>query len=139
MRLLKLRVSKTLIDGAHGVGMLDLDVKDLGCDMYASCCHKWMLGPKGTGVLYANKDLIEELDALFVGGYSDTGWLISEEKSEITGLRADSHRFFYGTQNTRLIRRHKCRCRLFTIHSDTEGRRTNFRVESNAFRRLTWQ
>lgn len=93
---------KTLIDGAHGVGMLDLDVKDLGCDMYASCCHKWMLGPKGTGVLYANKDLIEELDALFVGGYSDTGWLISKEKSEITGLRADSHRFFYGTQNTAL-------------------------------------
>ena len=45
----------TLIDGAHGVGMLNLDVKDLGCDMYVSCCHKWMLGPKGTGVLYANK------------------------------------------------------------------------------------
>ena len=93
---------KTLIDGAHGVGMLKLDVKDLGCDMYASCCHKWMLGPKGTGVLYANKDLIEELDALFVGGYSDTGWIVGEEKSEITGLVSTSHRFFYGTQNTAL-------------------------------------
>jgi selenocysteine lyase/cysteine desulfurase len=92
----------TLIDGAHGVGMLNLDVKDLGCDMYASCCHKWMLGPKGTGVLYANKTLIDELDALFVGGYSDTGWTISEEKSEIKGLRLDSHRFFYGTQNSAL-------------------------------------
>ena len=92
----------TLIDGAHGVGMLNLDVKDLGCDMYASCCHKWMLGPKGTGVLYANKELIEELDALFVGGYSDTGWTISSEHSEIKGLRLDSHRFFYGTQNTAL-------------------------------------
>lgn len=93
---------RTLIDGAHGVGMLNLDVKDLGCDMYASCCHKWMLGPKGTGVLYANKELIEELDAKFVGGYSDTGWLISDEKSEITGLVPTSHRFFYGTQNTAL-------------------------------------
>ncbi|MFT5723800.1 MAG: selenocysteine lyase/cysteine desulfurase [Bacteroidia bacterium] len=92
----------TLIDGAHGVGMLNLDVKDLGCDMYASCCHKWMLGPKGTGVLYANKALIKEMDALFVGGYSDTGWTISEELSEIDGLRADSHRFFYGTQNSAL-------------------------------------
>jgi selenocysteine lyase/cysteine desulfurase len=93
---------KTLIDGAHGVGMLDLDVKDLGCDMYASCGHKWLLGPKGTGILYANKELIKELDAMFVGGYSDTGWTISNEKSEIHGIREDSHRFFYGTQNTAL-------------------------------------
>ena len=92
----------TLIDGAHGVGMLDLNVKDLGCDMYASCGHKWMLGPKGTGVLYANKRLINELDSHFVGGYSDTGWTISEQRSEMDGLREDSHRFFYGTQNTAL-------------------------------------
>lgn len=93
---------RTLIDGAHGVGMLNLDVKDLDCDMYASCGHKWMLGPKGTGVLYAKASLIEELDALFVGGYSDTGWTISDEKSEIEGLVPTSHRFFYGTQNTAL-------------------------------------
>ncbi len=101
-QLAKSRGIYTLIDGAHGVGMLNLDVKDLGCDMYASCCHKWMLGPKGTGVLYANKALIEELDSLFVGGYSDTGWTISKANSEIKGLRTDSHRFFYGTQNTAL-------------------------------------
>ncbi len=93
---------KTFIDGAHGVGMMQLDLKKMGCDIYASCGHKWLLGPKGTGILYANKDLIEELDALFVGGYSDTGWKVSKEESMMTGLRGDSHRFFYGTQNTAL-------------------------------------
>jgi selenocysteine lyase/cysteine desulfurase len=100
--LAKARGIYTVIDGAHGLGMLDLDVHDLGCDLYASCCHKWMLGPKGTGVLYARKDLIEHLDAVFVGGYSDTGWEISSEKIELAGLRDDSHKFFYGTQNSAL-------------------------------------
>ena len=40
------------IDGAHGPGMLPLNLHDMGCDTYASCGHKWMLGPKGTGFLY---------------------------------------------------------------------------------------
>jgi selenocysteine lyase/cysteine desulfurase len=31
-------------------------VKALGCDAYASCGHKWLLGPKGTGLLYVSKD-----------------------------------------------------------------------------------
>lgn len=42
----------TLIDGAHASGMLDLDLHDLDCDLYAASGHKWQCGPGGTGLLY---------------------------------------------------------------------------------------
>jgi len=41
-----------VVDGAQGAGALPVDVKALGCDAYATSGHKWMLGPKGTGLLY---------------------------------------------------------------------------------------
>lgn len=93
---------KTFIDGAHGIGLLDLDLHDLGCDIYSSCGHKWLLGPKGTGILYARHELIQELEPLFVGGHSDTGWVIDHENPNIKGFQDSSHRFFYGTQNSAL-------------------------------------
>ena len=51
-RIAKEKNIGTFLDGAHPPGMLQLDLKDIGCDFYAGCCHKWMLGPKGTGFLY---------------------------------------------------------------------------------------
>lgn len=45
-----------MVDGAQAVGMIDVDLRDLGCDVYAFSGHKWMLGPKETGILYIRKD-----------------------------------------------------------------------------------
>lgn len=42
----------TLIDGAHGIGMLDLDFHDIGCDFYTGAGHKWQCGPGATGILF---------------------------------------------------------------------------------------
>lgn len=49
------------IDGAHVVGMMKLDVRDLGCDLYTSSPHKWLQAPKGTGFLYLRDDVIDRL------------------------------------------------------------------------------
>lgn len=43
------------IDGAQAVGMIPVDVHDIGCDLYANSLHKWALGPTGTGLLYARQ------------------------------------------------------------------------------------
>ena len=43
------------IDGVHGFGARAEDVRDLGCDAFVSGCHKWLYGPRGTGVLWANE------------------------------------------------------------------------------------
>ncbi len=93
------------IDGAHGPGMLQLDLHDMGCDAYASCCHKWMLGPKGTGFLYVRKDFQNTLQTYFVGGGSDNGKWNMATVPISTGAYADTaHRYYGGTQNIGLYR-----------------------------------
>jgi isopenicillin-N epimerase len=42
----------SIIDGAHGTGMLNLNFHDIGCDFYAGSGHKWQCGPGATGILY---------------------------------------------------------------------------------------
>jgi selenocysteine lyase/cysteine desulfurase len=45
-----------VVDGAQAVGGIDVDVKKLGCHAYVATGHKWLMGPKGTGFLYINKE-----------------------------------------------------------------------------------
>lgn len=45
-----------IVDGAQAAGAIKVDVKELGCHAYATSGHKWLMGPKGTGVLYISKD-----------------------------------------------------------------------------------
>jgi selenocysteine lyase/cysteine desulfurase len=45
-----------VVDGAQAVGGFPIDVKALGCHAYAASGHKWLMGPKGTGLLYVARD-----------------------------------------------------------------------------------
>lgn len=49
------------VDGAHVTGMMQLNVHDIGCDMYSSSPHKWLQAPKGSGFLYVRDDKIDYL------------------------------------------------------------------------------
>jgi isopenicillin-N epimerase len=40
------------VDGVHGFGVEEESVSTLGCDFFAAGCHKWMFGPRGTGILW---------------------------------------------------------------------------------------
>ena len=95
---------RTFIDGAHGPGSTNIDLKALGCDFYASCGHKWMLGPKGTGFLYIRKPLIEEVAPIFVGSGSDTGWSLQVERMALSGYQPNGYKYHYGTQNIALYK-----------------------------------
>jgi isopenicillin-N epimerase len=57
-----------IVDGAQAPGMLDVDVHDLGCDVYAFSGHKWTMGPKETGILYIRKDAQEKVVSAFTLG-----------------------------------------------------------------------
>ena len=46
-----------VVDGAQAAGGIAVDVKALGCDAYVTSGHKWLCGPKGTGLLYLSAAL----------------------------------------------------------------------------------
>jgi isopenicillin-N epimerase len=51
----------SMVDGAQVSGMMPIDVKAIGCDMYGSSPHKWLMSPKGTGFLYVRDEMIDRL------------------------------------------------------------------------------
>ncbi|MGB9133811.1 MAG: cysteine desulfurase [Methanosarcina sp.] len=57
---------KVLIDGAQSAGHMPVNLKDLGCDFFATAGHKGLLGPQGTGVLYIKEP--ETLESASLGG-----------------------------------------------------------------------
>jgi selenocysteine lyase/cysteine desulfurase len=50
-----------VVDGAQAVGGVQVDVRALGCHAYATSGHKWLMGPKGTGLLYLAKGTEEAI------------------------------------------------------------------------------
>ena len=89
-------------DGAHGPGTLNLDLREMGCDFYATCGHKWMCGPKGTGFLYVRKELLDVCEPLWVGGHSDAGWDLTTDPPDFKGFVPTAHRYDFATQNAAL-------------------------------------
>jgi selenocysteine lyase/cysteine desulfurase len=53
-----------VVDGAQAVGGIAVDLKALGCHAYATSGHKWLLAPKGTGLLYLSEELGKAIDPI---------------------------------------------------------------------------
>lgn len=51
----------SVIDGAQALGQVDVNVRSLGCHAYAASGHKWLMGPKGTGVLYISREAAADI------------------------------------------------------------------------------
>ncbi|HYX67798.1 MAG TPA: aminotransferase class V-fold PLP-dependent enzyme [Terriglobales bacterium] len=60
------------LDGAHVIGMMRLNIHELGCDFYASSPHKWLQAPKGTGFLFVRNEQIDRTwSTLTTAGWDD--------------------------------------------------------------------
>lgn len=88
------------LDGAQAVGSLPVDMKREGIDFYAISGHKWILGPKRTGVLFVDEKHLETLRPVTAGAYTDHHHDLL--KRELT-LQASAQRYEYGTQNEALF------------------------------------
>jgi isopenicillin-N epimerase len=44
-----------IVDGVHGFGVEEENVAELGCDFFVSGTHKWILAPRGTGIIWARE------------------------------------------------------------------------------------
>ena len=49
------------VDGVHGFGVEDASPVELGVDVFVSGCHKWLFGPRGTGLVWAAPHAWERL------------------------------------------------------------------------------
>ncbi|GFP87975.1 putative l-cysteine desulfhydrase 1 [Phtheirospermum japonicum] len=49
-------VDRIFIDGAHAIGNMDIDVKDIGADFYTSNLHKWLFCPPSAAFLYLSHE-----------------------------------------------------------------------------------
>lgn len=50
-----------LVDGAQTFAQVPFNLRELGCDFFATSLHKWMMGPQGTGLLFVRKNLIPSI------------------------------------------------------------------------------
>lgn len=82
-----------LVDGAQGAPHMPVDVQALDCDFYAFSGHK-IYGPTGIGVLYAKKEILENMEPYQAGGN-----MISDVTFEQSAYQPPPHRFEAGTGN----------------------------------------
>jgi selenocysteine lyase/cysteine desulfurase len=81
-------------DSAHGLGMLDLNMKDMGIDFFASSPYKWLGAPTGIGLLFVRKEAQDKLWPTIVTGGWDT--YKDARKFECHGQDADALIFALG-------------------------------------------
>jgi len=82
-----------MVDGAQSVPHMPVDVQDMDCDFMVFSAHK-MLGPTGVGVLYAKKEILNEMQP-FIGG----GDMIKEVHKHKTIYNDLPYKFEGGTPN----------------------------------------
>ena len=85
------------IDGAHPLGMIAMDLHDMGCDYYSGCFHKWMLGPIGTGFFYASENILPKSTIHHVAAYSVDTFNMSTVPPSLGELVPKTGRYSYGT------------------------------------------
>ncbi|UVH53039.1 aminotransferase class V-fold PLP-dependent enzyme [Pseudomonas sp. CBSPBW29] len=50
-----------VVDGVHGFGVEDVAFPDMHCDFFIAGTHKWMFGPRGTGIICARSEELKDV------------------------------------------------------------------------------
>lgn len=62
------------LDGVHGMGVEDVDLPGLGCDFFMAGAHKWLLGPRGTGILWGRPQTQDAVTPTIPTFSDESGW-----------------------------------------------------------------
>jgi isopenicillin-N epimerase len=84
---LRERSVETIVDGAHALGMVPLEIDRLGAACYTANAHKWLCAPKGAAMLHVRRDLRKKIRPLVVShGYDpEFGGVRFREEWDQTG------------------------------------------------------
>jgi kynureninase len=94
-RIARERGALSFLDDYHGIGIVPLDLHDVGCDVYAAGVLKWLCGGPGLAFLYVRRDVIPTLEPAV------TGWFGTAEPFSFDAEHLEYHptarRFEHGT------------------------------------------
>jgi selenocysteine lyase/cysteine desulfurase len=91
----------TLLDGTQELGQWKVAVPSLGCDFYVSNGHKWLGGPKGSGILVVHERAFSLLTPPYMaGGILDHG---PDGVANMINHLDAPHMFEAGTQNLAVV------------------------------------
>ncbi len=83
------RQIRLCVDGVHGFAVEPEPVASLGCDFFVSGCHKWLFGPRGTGLVWAKdpawagaSEIIPSFDRQAIGA-----WIRNGPSSPLSGAQ----------------------------------------------------
>lgn len=71
------------VDGVHGFGVENVGFSELGCDMLMAGCHKWLFGPRGTGIAVFSRKALDALHPSipsFTDDPSFSGWIMDRDQ-----------------------------------------------------------
>src|SRR5215203_1815464 len=76
------------VDGVHGFGVEAATPRQLGCDFLVSGCHKWLFGPRGTGIIWGRRESWDAVTPIVptFDGRAFGPWLRGETPATIPGL-----------------------------------------------------
>jgi len=77
-----------LLDSCQSVGQIPMDIEEIGCDVACGTGRKYLRGPRGTGLLYVRRALIEKLEPPILDQHAAT--LLSPKVYQV---RLDAKRF----------------------------------------------
>ena len=90
-----------VVDAIQAVGAMEIDVRKGPVDFLSCAGYKWLLSPLGTGFFYCRRELIEELEPVYIGWLSDrsAGSPASNQAFDRYELAPTARRFMSGGFN----------------------------------------